>query len=155
MHAVVSKVVDLPRDRLFDWWTDYEPDDHATGRFRLPGVRDERDVLQRSPHEVVYREHGSVVGIPFEERTRVRIEPPSEVLARSESSVGAYDAVFRFEALPLGATRVTYALDVPPGQGIGKVPAPILAPAARLAMRLDLAWHLRQAERDLRGGANA
>ncbi len=97
----VTRTFRAPLEFVYTWCTDYTPDDA-----RHEGEKYERQIIRRSPREVIYEDlEGSKDGW-FWTRHVVRLLPPNRWHSDSVGSHRAYSLDYRLTRLPGNRTQL-------------------------------------------------
>jgi hypothetical protein len=131
-----------PLDFVFQWCTDYTPEDA-----RYEAEEYERRILKRTSREIVYEDLEAAKDGWFWSRHVVRLKPPNRWHSDSVGSHRAYSLDYRLSKLPSGGTElVLRALRRPYGVG-GRNP-----PKSQWERSVSIMWKKfgRALERDYR-----
>jgi hypothetical protein len=96
----IRKEFRAPLDFVYEWCTDYSPDDASLEKEAF-----QRRVLRRTKKEVVYEDLDSTPDGWHWARWSVRLHPPDRWHAESVGNYRAWSVEYRLRALPNGRTE--------------------------------------------------
>lgn len=138
MRFTVEGFIDAPRDAVWAWWTDFGSPGE-TFRMKHGAGSSTRRILDVAKERVVV-EDASAIGVVHRE---VRVG--DFTLHETASGGQTFESEWRFDAVAPDRTRVTRSMRLRAHAAYG--------PFARWVTRMDLRYHCREAERELKRAA--